>query len=177
MVASRKHDLGAWKGIIIFIMSFVVLWYFYLAALGLYCSAQALSGCGEWGLLSSCSVWAYRCRALALQCTGSVVLVHGLSCPAACMILLPRPGIEHVSPALAGRFLTSGPPGKSPVLVFKPHICVTLKNYNEKNTPPQKSPSPTKTLQLIDFNLNRLWVLKIKFTHNCVIMTYLGKNL
>ena len=26
---------------------------------------------------------------------------------------LPRPGIEPVSPALAGRFLTTGPPGKS----------------------------------------------------------------
>ena len=25
---------------------------------------------------------------------------------------LPRPGIEPMSPALAGRFLTSGPPGK-----------------------------------------------------------------
>ena len=133
-----------------------LLLHFYVAALGLYCSAQALSGCGEWGLLSSCSVWAYCCRALALQCAGSVVMAHGLSCPAACGILVPRPGIEHVSLALAGRFLATGPPGKSLVLVFKLHICVTLKNYNEKNTPPQKSPSPTKTLQLIDFNLNRL---------------------
>ena len=25
---------------------------------------------------------------------------------------LPRPGLEPVSPALAGRFLTTGPPGK-----------------------------------------------------------------
>ncbi|KAM7238053.1 hypothetical protein CapIbe_011011 [Capra ibex] len=28
---------------------------------------------------------------------------------------LPRPGIEPMSPALVGRFLTTGPPGKVPV--------------------------------------------------------------
>ena len=32
---------------------------------------------------------------------------------AACGILVPRPGMEPVFPALAGRFLTPGPPGKS----------------------------------------------------------------
>ena len=31
---------------------------------------------------------------------------------------LPRPGTESMSPALAGRFLTSGPPGKSLVDIF-----------------------------------------------------------
>ena len=31
---------------------------------------------------------------------------------------LPRPGIEPVSPALAGGFLTTGPPGKSRKLGF-----------------------------------------------------------
>ena len=30
---------------------------------------------------------------------------------------LPRPGIEPVSPALAGRFLATGLPGKSPYIV------------------------------------------------------------
>ena len=40
----------------------------------------------------------------------------GLSCPEACGILIPQPGIEPASPALEGRFLTTGPPGKS----FKP---------------------------------------------------------
>ena len=34
-------------------------------------------------------------------------------CPMACGILGPRPGIEPMSPALQGRFLTTGPPGKS----------------------------------------------------------------
>ena len=31
----------------------------------------------------------------------------------ACGILAPRPGIEPASPALEGRLLTTGPPGKS----------------------------------------------------------------
>ena len=37
----------------------------------------------------------------------------GLSCPSACGILIPQPGIEPVSPALEGGFLTTGPSGKS----------------------------------------------------------------
>ena len=44
-------------------------------------------------LLSSCGVQ-------ALGHMGSVVVARGLSCPAACEILLPWPGIEPVSPAL-----------------------------------------------------------------------------
>ena len=38
----------------------------------------------------------------------------GLSCPVACGILVPRPGIEPAFLALEGVFLTTGPPGKSP---------------------------------------------------------------
>ena len=41
------------------------------------------------------------------------VTVLGLSCPMACGILVPPSGIESVSPALQGGFLTTGPPGKS----------------------------------------------------------------
>ena len=37
---------------------------------------------------------------------GSVVAAHG--------VLVPQPGIEHASPALQGRDLTTEPPGKSP---------------------------------------------------------------
>ena len=36
----------------------------------------------------------------------------GLSCPEACGILIPQPGIEPASPALEGRFLTTGPTRK-----------------------------------------------------------------
>ena len=38
----------------------------------------------------------------------------GLRCPEACGILIPRPGMEPVSPALEGGALTTGPPEKSP---------------------------------------------------------------
>ena len=46
--------------------------------------------------LSSCSLWAVA--------------------SSECGILGPQPGIEPLSPALQGRFLTTGPPGKSPLL-------------------------------------------------------------
>ena len=46
----------------------------------------------------------------------SLVVAYGLSCPATCGILVPRPWIKPASPALEGGFLTTGPPGKSQVL-------------------------------------------------------------
>ena len=42
------------------------------------------------------------CGWQALEGEDSVVLAHGLSCLAGCGILVPRPGIEPVSPALQG---------------------------------------------------------------------------
>ena len=42
-----------------------------------------------------------------------------LSFPKACGILVPQPGIKPVFPALAGGFLTTGPPGKSLMLCVK----------------------------------------------------------
>ena len=43
----------------------------------------------------------------------SVVMAHGLRCPVACGIWVPRMGVELESPALQGRFSTAGPPRKS----------------------------------------------------------------
>ena len=37
---------------------------------------------------------------------GSFVVAYGLSCPTACGILVPQPGIETLCPALKGIFLT-----------------------------------------------------------------------
>ena len=64
----------------------------------------------------------------------SLVVACGLSCPAARGILVPQPGIEPESPALEGRFFTTGPPGKSPDHTFSsknvrrpgfPHGCAS----------------------------------------------------
>ena len=69
-------------------------------ALGVWASvvvARGLSSCGSRALehsLSSCGTWAQ--------------LLHG-------MWDLPGPGIEPMSPALAGGLLTTAPPGKSPI--------------------------------------------------------------
>ena len=90
-----------------------------------HCSSRAscfyawtFSSCGEWGLLSSCGARASHCS--GFSCGGVQALGHvgfsdcgiGLSCLRACGILVPGPGIEPVSPALAGRLLTIGQPGK-----------------------------------------------------------------
>ena len=82
------------KNIYLFIIYFWLCWVF-------------VATCG---LLSSCGAW-------APELEGSVVAACGLSCPAACGILVPWPGIEPASP-LEGGFLTTGPPGKSPLLLF-----------------------------------------------------------
>ena len=58
-------------------------------------------------------VAAHGLLALAAGRLGSVVGTRELSCPTACGIFVPGPGIEPVSPALKGRYLTSRPPGKS----------------------------------------------------------------
>lgn len=82
-----------------------------MAALGLPCSAQAFSSCGNRGLLCSCG-------ARAPHCSGAGALGYGLrSC--GIWAWFPRsmwnlwgPGIKLVSPFLAGGF-TTGPPRKS----------------------------------------------------------------
>ena len=48
----------------------------------------------------------------------SLVVVRGLTCPTACGILVPQPGIEPMSSALERGFLTTGPPGEPLPLPF-----------------------------------------------------------
>ena len=57
----------------------------------------------------------FGCTGSLLQhaCELSLVRALKLRCPAACRILVPRPGIEPVSPALEGGFSTTEPLGKS----------------------------------------------------------------
>ena len=86
----------------------------FIASRGLLVVAHRLSSCGAQAPERLGSIVCDTC-ALQLWPPCSAVAVHGLSCPAACGILVPRPGIEPASPALEGGFLTTGPPGKSPM--------------------------------------------------------------
>ena len=60
-------------------------------------------------------------QGLGTQASGvaadSVVVAYGLSCSHS-IWNLPKPGIEPVSPALAGRFLSTVPPGKCKIWVY-----------------------------------------------------------
>ena len=95
-----------------------------LAVLGLQCCVWAFSSCSKWGLLFVALLGLlivmaflaaeYRLQALdfqQLKRLGSEVVAHGLSCPEACGIISDQR--LNSSPALAGRFLPSEPPGKS----------------------------------------------------------------
>ena len=101
---------------------FIYLFSLFFGCIGssLWCAGFSLVvACGF--SLSSCGAWTPErvgsvvcsMQALSLRCESSVVVARGLSCPKACGILVPRPGIEPASPALEGGFFTTGPPGKS----------------------------------------------------------------
>ena len=99
------------------ILFFFFLWflfiYLFLAVLGLRFCARAFSSCGKRGPSSLwCTglslLWPLLLWSTGSRRAGSVVVAHGPSC----MWDLPRTGLEPVSPALAGRFSTTVPPGK-----------------------------------------------------------------
>ena len=71
------------------------------------------------------------CRAWAPGCPGSAAVAHGLSSHS--MWTHPEPGMEPVSPALASRFLTTGPPAlqEEPVLLFK--LVWMFKDFRGEN--------------------------------------------
>ena len=90
--------------------------------LGLRFCARAFSSCGKQGPLF------IAVRGL-LTIVASLAAEHRLqtsrlsSCGSRAQLLcgmwdLPRPGLESVSPALAGRFSTTAPPGKPRILAF-----------------------------------------------------------
>ena len=87
-----------------------------MAVLGLRFCARAFSSCSKWRPLfiavrgpltiSASLVAEHRLQTLRLSSCGSQAqLLHG-------MWDLPGPGLEPVSPALAGGFSTTAPPGK-----------------------------------------------------------------
>ena len=83
--------------------------------------AAVASPLADHGLQGTRTLVAAACglssRDPGLQSTGSVVVAHRRSNPAACGILLT--GIGPMSPALAGRFFTTEPPGKPHCELFR----------------------------------------------------------
>ena len=87
-----------------------------MAVLGLHLCARAFSSCGKRGPLfiavrgpptiAASLVAEHRLQTHRLSNCGSRAQ------PLRGMWDLPRPGLEPVSPALAGRFSTTAPPGK-----------------------------------------------------------------
>ena len=105
----------------------IILWCLLLAVLGLHCCPGFFFSCSKRELLSSCRVWLpigfSCCRAQPLgfkgfRSCGSWALEHRFnSCGKRAELLLriwdlPGSGIGPVSPALAGEFFTTEPPGK-----------------------------------------------------------------
>ena len=89
-----------------------------MAVLGLRFCVRAFSSCGKPGPL-------FIAVRGPLTITASLVVEHRLqtrtlsNCGSRAQLLrgmwdLPRPGLEPVSPALAGRLSTTAPPGKPP---------------------------------------------------------------
>ena len=94
-----------------------------MAVLGLHFCARAFSSCGKRGPL-------FIALRGPLTIAASLVAEHKLqtrrlsSCGSRAQLLrgmwdLPRPGLEPASPALAGRFSTTAPPGKPCQSAFK----------------------------------------------------------
>ena len=95
-----------------------------MAVLGLHFFARAFSSCGKRGPLfigvhgpltiAAPPVAGHRLQTRRLSSCGSQAqLLRG-------MWDLPGPGLEPVSPALAGRFSTTAPPGKPYIFDYSP---------------------------------------------------------
>ena len=117
--------------IYLFIYFKYIFIYLFLAVLGLRFCARAFSSCGKWGPLfiavrgpltvAASLVVKHRLQTRSLSSRGSrVQLLRGTWD-------LPRPGLEPVSPALAGRFSTTAPPGKPMLFIFKAQLmCLSF---------------------------------------------------
>ena len=106
-----------------------------MTVLSLRFCARAFSSCGKWGPL----LIAVRGP---LTIAASLVAEHRLqtrrlsNCGSRAQLLrgmwdLPRPGLEPVSPALAGRLSTTAPPGKPTHKDFKTIVLKRPKGLKE----------------------------------------------
>ena len=103
--------------------------------------------CPGFSLVVVCGFSLSSCGAQAPGRVGSVVVAHRLSCPGACGILVPRPGIEPASPALEGGFFTTGPPGKSPLRGLEQRSDM-LDHHRRAASHQEEGPGPCSSLLL-----------------------------
>ena len=101
--------------------------YLFMAVLGLRFCARAFSSCGKRGPLLI-AVRGPLTIAASLVAEHRLQMCRLINCGSRAQLLrdmwdLPRPGFEPVSPALAGRFSTTAPPGK-------PKRISSLSTYN-----------------------------------------------
>ena len=87
-----------------------------MAVLGLSSCERAFSSCGKWGPLFI-AVRGHLTIAASLVAEHRLQTCRLSNCGSRAQLLrgmwdLPRPGLEPVPPALAGRFSTTAPPGK-----------------------------------------------------------------
>ena len=108
--------------VLVYLFKHITFLSFFLAVLGLRFSTRAFSSCGKRGPLfiavrgpltiAASPIAEHRLQTRRLSNCGSrAQLLRG-------MWDLPRPGLEPVSPALAGGLSTTAPPGKPPGTVF-----------------------------------------------------------
>ena len=138
MLIVTGYSFFFFKGIPLFLL-FIYLFILFLAVLGLRFCARAFSSCGKRGPLfiavhgpltiAASLVAEHKLQMRRLSSCGSrVYLLRGMWDP-------PRPGLEPVSPALAGRLSTTAPPGKPPLgiltsqLTEQGNMCVCVLNY------------------------------------------------
>ena len=109
----------------------------FTAVLGLRFCARASSSCGKRGPF-------FIAVSGPLTIVASLVVEHRLqtcklsNCGLRAYLLcgmwdLPRPGLEPMSPTLAGRLSTTVPPGKPKVNFYKEKLLEYLKMYTFKN--------------------------------------------
>ena len=99
----------------LFFILYNFFFFFNLVALDLSCGMQCLC------VLCGNLVAMHR-----LSGHGASYAAHRLLCSMVCRIMIPRPGIEPVSPVLQGEYLTTGPPRKSLHSSFLKVACIFL---------------------------------------------------
>ena len=148
----------------LFIYLFIFL---FMAVLGLRFCVRAFSSCGKWGpffiavrgplTIAASLVAEHRLQTCRLSNCGSwAQSLRG-------MWDLPRPGLEPVSPALAGRFSTTVPPGKPGLFISNINECLNHFHFQDNSRTSEYS---------IPFTSHQTYMLFL----SCILILYTCKT-